>query len=97
MDDNKESLGERLKKLREKKGLTVKDVSDKIEVPITTYREWEHGRKIVGEPYIQLSKVFEISVYELITGEKASSTELFKSVEVIEIELKKIKQNLLST
>ena len=97
MDDNKESLGERLKKLREKKGLTVKDVSDKIGVPITTYREWEHGRKIVGEPYIQLSKVFEISVYELITGEKASSTELFKSVEVIEIELKKIKQNLLST
>lgn len=97
MSNEKRSLGNRLKTLREKKGLTVKEVSDKIGVPITTYREWENGRKIVGEPYAQLSKVFEISVFELITGEKASSTELFKSVEIIEIELQKIKQNLLST
>lgn len=92
----KESLGDRLKKLREKKGLSVKEVSDKIGVPLTTYREWEHGRKIVGEPYIELSKVFEVSIYELISGEKSSSTDLVKSVETIELELKKIKENLLS-
>lgn len=92
----KESLGSRLKKLRDQRALSVKEVADKIGVPVTTYREWEHGRKIVGEPYLELSKVFEVGLYELITGEKTTSNDLFQSVEIIEMELKKIKENLLS-
>lgn len=91
-----ESLSDRLKRLRTEKGLSVKELAEKIGVPVTTYREWEHGRKIVGEPYIELSRVFEISLYELITGEKTSSQDYAKCFEIIEGELKKLKENLVS-
>ena len=85
-----ESLSSRLKRLRKEKNLSVKDVAEKIKVPLTTYREWEHDRKIVGEPYIDLARVFEVSVYELITGEKSSGKEVSKSLEIIEAELNKL-------
>ena len=91
-----ESLSSRLKRLRKEKNLSVKDVAEKIKVPLTTYREWEHDRKIVGEPYIDLARVFEVSVYELITGEKSSGKEVSKSLEIIEAELNKLKETLLS-
>lgn len=91
-----ESLSSRLKRLRKEKNLSVKDVAEKINVPLTTYREWEHDRKIVGEPYIELARVFEVSVYELITGEKSSGKEVSKSLEIIELELNKLKETLLS-
>lgn len=96
MEASIESLGDRLKRLRKSKFISVKELSDKIGVPLTTYREWEHGRKIVGEPYIELSRALEVSVYELITGEKNSASDLLKSVEAIENEIKKVKENLLS-
>lgn len=82
--------------MRKEKNLSVKDVAEKIKVPLTTYREWEHDRKIVGEPYIDLARVFEVSVYELITGEKSSGKEVSKSLEIIEAELNKLKETLLS-
>lgn len=92
----KESLGKRLKTLRSSKDLSIKEVATRIGVPITTYREWENDRKIVGEPYVELAKVFEISIYELITGEKGSAEDLSKSFKAIETELSKIKESLLS-
>lgn len=91
-----ESLSDRLRRLRTEKGYSVKEVAEAIGVPVTTYREWEHGRKIVGEPYLALSKVFEVSLYELLTGEKTSGFDLSRSFSVIEAELRKMKENLVS-
>lgn len=91
-----ESLGDRLKRFRLENGFTIKEVAEKIHVPVTTYREWEHNRKIVGEPYVELARIFEVSVYELITGEKTSSVDVSNSFETIERELRKLKENLLS-
>lgn len=96
MDNKSESLGERLKKLRAKKGLSVKDVAITIGVPVTTYREWENGRKIVGEPYKQLADILGVSLFELITGEKMAAHSVIDSISCIEDELQKIKNYLLS-
>jgi transcriptional regulator with XRE-family HTH domain len=68
-----EKLSNRLKRLREKKGLSVKDVAKAIGVPVSTYREWEYGRTIRGEPYVNLSILFEVSLYELMTGVPSSN------------------------
>ena len=92
-----ENLSDRLRRLRNENDLTVKEVAEVLGIPVTTYREWENGRKIVGEPYIGLSKVFGISVYELITGEKNSKVDLIASLNLIDLELAKIRQHLLST
>lgn len=91
-----ETLSVRLKRLRVTNGLAVKEVAEKIGVPLTTYREWENGRKILGEPYIDLANIFGVSVYELIAGEQKSSAELRISFEIIEKELLNLKQSMLS-
>jgi transcriptional regulator with XRE-family HTH domain len=91
-----ESLGKRLKRLRTERNLSVKDVAEALEIPVTTYREWENERKIVGEPYPALAKLFGIGVYELITGEKSKDSDALKSIEVIKDELAKITGYLFS-
>ena len=91
-----ESLGQRLKRLREKNNLSVKEVAQALGIPVTTYREWENGRKIVGEPYPALAELFEVSVYELITGEKGKESNALLCVEAIRAELEKIRSHLLS-
>lgn len=91
-----ETLAQRLRRLRDSKNLSAKEVAENIHVPLTTYREWENGRKIVGEPYLGLSKLFGISVYELITGEKSKNFEAESSIRVIETELAKVRRYLSS-
>lgn len=70
-------FGERLRVLREKRGLTLKGTANLVGVPISTYREWEYGRKILGEPYLKLAEVFEVSLNELF-GAKSGSYEQYK-------------------
>ena len=89
-----ESLGKRLKRLRTLKDLSIKEVALRVGVPQTTYREWENDRKIVGEPYVELAKVFETSVYELITGEARTDQALIASLSNIELEVKKMKEHV---
>ena len=96
MKENSESLGQRLKRLRDQRNLSVKEVAEALSVPVTTYREWENGRKIVGEPYPALADLFEVSVYELITGEKGKESNMLSCVETIRVELEKIRSHLLS-
>ena len=96
MDIKSESLGQRLKRLREEKAISIKEVAEKIGVPLTTYREWEHGRKIVGEPYAALANLLGVSIYELITGEKLKEGAAITTIDLIQNELGKLRQHLLS-
>lgn len=82
-----ELLNERIRRLRTVKNLTVLNVSQKLGVSKSTYRDWEQGRKISGEPYILLAEIFEIDVYELLTGHKNNN--------ITALQLKKI-QSLLT-
>lgn len=67
-----ESIHHRLARLRLENGLTAKSVAEAIGVPVTTYREWEYGRAIRGEPYQKLAQLFNVSLCELLTGEHNS-------------------------
>lgn len=68
-------FGQRLKELREKANLSVNEVATKVEIPISTYRDWENGVKILGNElvYVKLANLFEVSLYELLSGEKVST------------------------
>lgn len=37
-----------------------------INVAPSTYREWEKGRAITGNPYVELAEVLGVSVYEIL-------------------------------
>lgn len=66
------TLGKRLTVFRNAKELSINQVAKKLGVSPSTYRTWEYGASIKGEPYIQLAKIFEVSLSELLTGEKMS-------------------------
>ena len=86
MKDQVDPIAKRLRQLRMKKGMTLKEVARKIGVPESTYRDWEYGRSIQGEPYVLLAQVFDVSVYELLTGEQPKVPHLFHNID----ELKRI-------
>ena len=93
-----ESLAKRLCRLRLQSKLTQKEVASRLGISPSTYRDWEYGNKIMGEPYLKLSEIFSVSVYELLTGRRASSHELMKEIENISQSvnsLKKVAQALL--
>lgn len=77
-------FGKRLRQLREAKNFTASEVAQALKVPITTYREWENGRAIRGLPYVRIAEILQVSLTELMTGEKSERKELFEQLEQIE-------------
>ena len=69
-----DSFSKRLKSLREQKNISVREISKITGIPISTYRSWEEGVKIVGEePYIKLCRALNVSLYKLIIGSEELS------------------------
>jgi transcriptional regulator with XRE-family HTH domain len=68
-------FGPRLNHFRKQRSLTVAEVARRIQVSESTYRDWENGRAIKGEPYIKLAGVFEISLNDLFGLSDSGSTE----------------------
>ena len=78
-------ISSQIKKLREKTKMSIVDCATAIGVSQSTYRDWENGRSINGEPYIQIAALFRVSLSELF-GLKEND---------LAIELKKLEGTLL--
>lgn len=83
------NIGKRLKYLRERQGLSVSTVAEALGIAVSTYRDWENGRAIQGEPYVKMARVFDTSLSYLLTGEHPSPSELRRAynllIEAVEI------------
>lgn len=90
-------LGTRLRKLRNDRGLSALEVAKALGISVSTYREWENGRAIRGEPYEKLAKILQVTLSELLTGQVTQSAEILREFNELEELLKKIKQTLYST
>lgn len=77
-------FGKRLKKLRETKNISTKQIAEALDVPVTTYREWENGRAIRGLPYVKIAKFYKISLTELMTGQKPNKNLLMEEFQQLE-------------
>ncbi len=84
-------IDKRLRELRQKTGKTPRQVATEIGVSESTYREWEIGRKIRGEPYAALARALNSSVSFIITGE---SPPIFDELLQIEEAIKNIRLRL---
>ena len=86
--------GNLIKELRTEKGLTQKELAEKLNVSTAAVSKWENGK---GFPDIsileKLSSELEISITELVKGERTEETTESDSVakEIIEISKKEIK------
>jgi transcriptional regulator with XRE-family HTH domain len=96
-NERQSSLGHRLRQLRSKRGLTVSEVANTLGVSVSTYREWENGRAIRGEPYSELAKILHVTLSELLTGETSESSKILSEFNELEEVIRKFKQTLYST
>jgi transcriptional regulator with XRE-family HTH domain len=74
----------RLKKFRVSSSLSQREAARRIGVSESTYRAWEYGNAIQGEPYPQIAKSFGISLDELfgIAQEETVEEQLDKIVTI---------------
>lgn len=79
-----ETVNQRMKRLRLSAGLSLKQVAARAQIPLTTYREWEYGRAIRGEPYVRIAESLNVSLYFLLTGKKPGSTEIEENLSQME-------------
>ena len=86
-----ETLGERIRELREKRGFSIAEASRKISVSPSTFRDWEYGREIKGEPYVKIANYFGVSLNYLLTGQKL---DVENSLQEIEKHIKTIRSSL---
>lgn len=48
--------------------LSAREVASRVGVSVSTYRDWENGRAIKGEPYTKLAEVLGVHVLEVLEG-----------------------------
>lgn len=75
-----DSLGKKLNTRRAELGLSVKKVAEDIGVSESTYRDWENGRKISGEPYERIAKALNMPILKLITDQDMRVTEIEEEI-----------------
>ena len=77
---NAQKCGEFIAELRKEQNLTQKDLADKLNVSDKAISRWETGKGFPDVDSLQtLSKFFNITINELLAGEKAKT----KTVEEI--------------
>lgn len=57
-------------------GLTLQQVARAIGVPASTYRDWEYGKAIRGEPYEKLAELFGVSLRDLLASKKTETSDM---------------------
>ena len=69
MDQNK--MGKFIRELREEKGLTQKDIGDKLHITDNSVSKWERGINAPDIYYLgPLSEMLGVTVKELLNGER---------------------------
>lgn len=92
-----EPISKRMKRIRLERGLSVRESAQLSGVPVSTYREWEEGRQIKGEPYEKIARALNIPLYELLTGKEANLREVLAKIEEIENACKALRESLQSS
>ena len=81
-----------LKKYRKVRNLSIKDIAVRVGVAESTYRDWENGRKIQGEPYQKLSDALGIDVLTLLNIKSPGNDFVKKQLLMIEECVKNIRK-----
>lgn len=70
------SIGEKLKELREKNGYTKKDVSISLEMPYTTYNNYETDAREAGSKTLKkIAKLYNVTI-DYILGVELPNDEI---------------------
>jgi len=74
---NQKKIGNFISTIRKEKNMTQKDLSEKLNVSINAVSKWERGICLMDISLLKpLSELLEISIIEIINGEKLNKNEL---------------------
>ena len=89
-------FGKRLKKLREDKALSPSSFAKSLGVAVSTYRDWEQGRAITGQPYTRMAQILDVSVSNLFGGEPMQTSTALLKVDQIRTLLEELRRHFKS-
>lgn len=70
---NQEKIGKFIAKLRKEHQMTQEDLAEKLYVDRATISKWETGKYVVNpDMLLKLSKLFEVSINEILVGERSN-------------------------
>ena len=92
-DMENEKIGKLISKIRKEKGMTQKDLADKLNVTDRAVSKWERGLCCPDISLLKdLSSILDISISKLICGEELSDESINKTIQFTE---KNIKQRII--
>lgn len=53
-------LAQKIRQLRLERKLTLKETAKCLNVPVSTYRDWEYGRKMPADVILKLAEIFGV-------------------------------------
>jgi transcriptional regulator with XRE-family HTH domain len=53
-------IAQKIRQLRLDRKMTLKEMAKYLDVPVSTYRDWEYGRRMPAEAILKLSEVFGV-------------------------------------
>lgn len=99
---NQEKIGKFIAKLRKENKMTQNELADKLNVTDRAIGNWENGRRMPDVVFFKpLCEIFNISINELLSGEKIKKEELEEKskeliINTIDYSNKRIKRTKLS-
>lgn len=73
-------IGERIKKLRKQKGMTLEKFADSLMVSTQTVCKWQRGASLPDiSNFLQISIIYDVSIDYLVKGEEGDNEELSPS------------------
>jgi len=82
---NNQKIGDFIKNLRKEKGLTQKDLSEKLNITDRAVSKWERGLNCPDISLLDdLSRILEVSVIEILKGRRLDSDEKINNKELVE-------------
>lgn len=93
---NQEKVGKFVKELRIEKKMTQQELALKLGVSDKAISKWENGRCLMDISLLKpICEIFEVSIIELLNGEKISNDNLYvKSNEIMESTLKQKEEEI---
>lgn len=85
------SLSKTIKKIRQDRKMTLKEMAQHLGIPASTYRDWEYGSKIPADAIYRIAQLFETSPNELFGLKKVQNQNRLQAVQLIEEGLRLLK------
>ena len=81
-------LSKKIRQLRLDRKMTLKETAKQLQVPESTYRDWEYGRKIPADVALKLTEIFDVPITAFLGRKTSREADLERVISLMEEALK---------